>query len=1646
MKHQFQNLVLSILLVFGIAFSAFSQLEFIENKGQWPQEYGMRAKLAHGDMWLSKDKVAFVLSDFGVSKESDQKHAHSGDLRNSKEHCYTMEFLGASSKATLVGQESKPQYHNYFISKDPKQWASRASLYETALQKDIYPKIDLIWKSENDELKYEFAVKPGGNPTKIKTKYRGLDGFQIQKNGELLLRTSLGNIQEMKPIAFQMVKGKKVFVNCQFKETRKNEIGFDFPDGYNKNETLIIDPVLVFSSFSGSRSDNWGFTATPGENGTAYSGGIAFGPLFPVTTGAYQQNYMGNDTLNFSSFLSTYDIAILKYSADGKQLLYATYLGGSEAEVPSSLVVDLNNNLIVLGATSSGNFPVTASAYSRNFNGGTLISPFGQGEAELQFRQGSDILVSKLSPDGTQLLGSTFLGGSDNDGVMELPFPSDNSLVKNYGDCYRGEVLVDSLGKIYVASNTRSSNFPVLRPIQATKGAGFDGVCTILSSDLSNLEFSTFLGGNNNDGAFSLQLGKAGTLYVTGGTASTNFPTTNNGLKPSYSGSIDGFVCKFSPRIGLPSYRATYLGTNAYDQAYFVQLDKQERVYVFGQTKGNYPIVGNVYANPNSGQFIHCLSTNLDSTRFSTTFGTGDGNTNISPTAFLVDDCGRIYCSGWGGVINRLSGYSNGFTSDMPTTPDALIKNSDGSDFYIIVLEKNAVSIGFATFFGDTIRGAEHVDGGTSRFDKRGVIYQSVCAGCGGRSGFPTTPGVVSTINGSANCNNAVFKYDFSLLKARYQPSLFQACASTPIRFNSESIFASNYIWDFKDGSIVSTTKDTISHSFNQAGTYSVKLVALNRDACPNIDSLERTIVIQKPPVLLGDTLTFCSLSDTIQLPGLPNGNFLYEWTPSNFLSSSQVPNPKIIRPDSAITYSVSIRTTIGCESRASIKLSNGVLISRAKADTLKGCKPLTINFKNQSYKASESTWFWGTGDSTKSNSASLDFTFNRAGTFKVVLKAESDSACKKVDLDTIVVQVFDLPNLIDTTLLYCQTGSYVLNPGRNTGKKFEWSPSSGLNDSSLANPILLNSGIRNFQFSITDSNQCAATASIKIRDGILISKAKADTLKGCKPVDVKFLNQSFRSKMSTWFWGNGDSIQSNILSQNFVFNQSGIYKVILKVENDSACQKIDYDTLTIQVFNLPTFADTINRYCVDEIMTLKPAFNRGKQFSWSPGIDLNDSTLSNPTLEVVNRSIFQLSISDSNSCKANGKIELRDGRLKSTFSADLISPCIPAVVSLNNSSLNAQKSRWIWGNDSLEVLENEVVPIVANQPGLFKITLKVFSDTACLAVSATHRTLTIGGVPTNPIVNQIFCPGDSIVLAAVKKPGYQYGWPQFSRPFASDNSKAKIYAVDSLSFQLPVFDSLNCAGYQLFTLIPSKPKAGFEKVSLFDICFDRLNYRFTANALPATVYNWKISDSLSFSGQSFPITFARRGIYPVQLIVNQQNCRDTALVSVEINDPPLLLEPKFEFLPKLMGCNELPTLTIQNKSLGADRSFWTWNGNTTSEFEPQIPILDPQTLKLNLVVYQGLCTKSLSKEIELNPINPPNFLTQNGDGLNDVFVIKNIPKGSQLNIKNRWGNQIFNSDSYQNDWQPPSDFSTGFYLLKLPNGESCKSWIQVVR
>ena len=704
-------------------------IDFAENKGQWDARARYRADVPGGAMFLT-DK-GFVYN-YASAKDLDRIHdltcgAGKGEKDVSDEiihhHAYKVNFVGVSDKVTYTTTEKRSYYNNYFLGNDASHWAGNVGLYGKITQHNIYNGVDVVVYSKGqDALKYDFVIAPGSDPSQIALSFEGVTP-KITKEGNLLIKTSVNEITEKAPYTYQVIDGRTVPVISKYK-LNKGVLSFDLAEGYNKAYPLIIDPDLVFATYSGGTGTQsfYSFSTTYDAAGSLYAGSQAYGVGWPVSPGAFQATFAGS-----------VDVGVNKYSPDGVTLIYSTYYGGSDEDLPHAMIVNDDNELIIAGTTESTNLPTTGGAYDPTHNGGR------------------DIFITHFNATGSALLGATYIGTSQAD-ANTFSATTLTTFVTGQNTSSPTEVNFDEDGNIWVVSSTPANNFPVTaNAAQATSGGSTDGVLFQMNPTCSNLMYSTYLGGTGNDVIFGIQFNSLGNIVVCGVTQSTNFPTTAGALHSAApGGTLDGFVTMVSKSTGA-IMRSTYLGTNNTDQAVNLQVDCADNVYVLGRTQGNYPISAGVYSMANSDLFIDKLAPDLGTSLLSTRVGYAQGsNPQFFPTAFVLDICGNVYVAG-------LTSTGGSVVPGMPLTPDAFSTIPD--NFYFLALESGFSNLLFATYFG-LQNWDDHTHVGIHRLDPSGIVYHSIC--CNG-SGWPTAPSNVYCPNklNSSGQDIVSFKFNF---------------------------------------------------------------------------------------------------------------------------------------------------------------------------------------------------------------------------------------------------------------------------------------------------------------------------------------------------------------------------------------------------------------------------------------------------------------------------------------------------------------------------------------------------------------------------------------------------------------------------------------------------------------------------------------------------------------------------------------------------------------------------------------------------------------------------------------------------------------------------------------------------------------------
>ncbi len=951
-------------------------ISFLQNQNQWEENVRFRASFEGRHVLFLEDKGFTYLLSHPANVQILHEAKYRQPVQKLKMHAYKVHFENANPQKP-TGQDLLGKRHNFFQGNDPSKWAGKVASFGKVIYQNVYDGIDLLAYSQNSHFKYDFILAPNVSADAIQMRYEGIDDIKIV-GGNLIISTSVEEIIEQEPLAWQMVNGQKVMVKCQYK-IQGSKVGFHFPNGYHPNLELVIDPTVIASTVAGTADltdlGTFGHSATFDNNGNIYTAGRSYGVGYPATTGAFDLNFNGG----------VVDIGISKYNPTGTDLVYATYIGGNNEDQPHSLIADFNQRLYIYGSSNSTNYPVTGNAYQNSNSGNT------------------DIVVTVLSEDGSNLVGSSYFGGSDEDGI------NISTLNKNYGDEFRGEIIVDGQNNIFVVSSSASNNFPT------TSGAfditfnsvsgGFvnpaqDVVVFKASSDLSALYWSTYLGGDHSDIGNGIRLTDVGEVYVTGTAGHSNFPTTAGTIQSTWPGGNEcAFVAKLSANGNALLY-GTFWGTTADEHAYFIDIDEDNNVHIFGQSTGNIQVTPGTYTAGNNGRaFLSAFDAKLENLIYSTVIG--DSNTNgavdLVPVAFMVDKCNQIYFSGY---------YAVG---GLPTTSGAF--NTDGDNFYLGVLEPNAADLSFGTYFGD----AGHVDGGTSRFDKGGIVYQGVCS-CQWSGILDTNSDAWESVQVSG-CDVGVFKIDFEIETVTAAASAFpgtSGCAPYNVNFLYTGQDATSFFWDFGDGS-APTTSQNPSHTYDEAGTYIVTLAVLNANSCNATDTFHLQI-----DVLNGEsTLNEFSICDNEQfILNASTLNATYTWQDGSTAATFVTTSPGVFWVDVQLA---------GCSRRDSF-----IIVPPAGLAFDLGEDSILCDIQSWNLDASGSnatSYLWSNG----SNLPQL--TANQDGLYWV---AVTDSVgCTRrdsIDLNFSQTPSLDLGN--DTTLCYDQ--GLVINAA-TTGATYLW-------------------------------------------------------------------------------------------------------------------------------------------------------------------------------------------------------------------------------------------------------------------------------------------------------------------------------------------------------------------------------------------------------------------------------------------------------------------------------------------------------------------------------------------------------------------------------------------------------------------------------
>lgn len=867
-----------------------SRFGFIENRGQWNENAYFLARAENLNLWLGKDKIFY---DVWATHQGVEHILKSGNI-------VSMEIIGGDF-SNIEGVGEKRQKLNFIYG---SRRIAGVALYKEALARNVLPGIDVRFYYDGSRLRYDYRVKPGADPRSILLFFNGQNSISVEGR-ETALETVAGDFVHSKLFAYQIVDGETVEIDCRFKNMTNGFVGFEIGE-FDRDRELIIDP-LVFSRYFGSPGvEEIRSISRDGQN-CVYVAGSTDSPQFPTTEGVYSGIYAGKR-----------DVFVAKFCASGSELIYSTYIGGSDDDQALDIFASEAGYAYVAGATDSEDFPTSENCYSSTLSG--------------EF----DVFSLKLSPDGDALEYSTLIGGSVYDEALSI--------------------AVGDGGNAYIAGKTYSTDFPSTSGALGEENAGEqDAIICKLSADGSDLIYSTYLGGTRADQVNDIAVDAEGSVYAIGSTRSWNFPVVMGSYDIVFGGGYDAFAVKIKPEGDSLIY-STFLGGSGLDQGSGLAILPNGEAFYAGQTmSSDYPTTINAYErNYNGGFDIFFASLSADGAAvgFSTLLG---GSGDEAASSVFVDADGEPGVAGFTNSIN------------YPSTDGAFDEYFNSvQDGIITIFKSGGYALKYSTYFGGDSEDAIN----SALADSNGCVY---FAGKTLSSDLPKSPEIFSEYSGEMDgfigkiraCNAHEITVD-------EVPDV--ACAGYPIDveysvnypFNpSNTFFAllSDALGSFEQadtvGALAATeagvVKTRLRRDLPGGENYKIRIISTNPPVDPSISTSDAFKVNPAPQTLIlsGESEVCRNSSATY------SGNFVLnteaEWQTINGEIAERINDSTIVvdwttdKNAGFVSYRL-LDTTTGCYANYIIKINILSLPSATISGDLEPCSdvPQTYEFETE--------------------------------------------------------------------------------------------------------------------------------------------------------------------------------------------------------------------------------------------------------------------------------------------------------------------------------------------------------------------------------------------------------------------------------------------------------------------------------------------------------------------------------------------------------------------------------------------------------------------------------------------------------------------------------------------------------------------------
>lgn len=1112
---------------FSITDLSSQPVQFIQNAGQAPELIQYQAKASDFSFDFTGDGM-LVSGLFGENSTGNESEIHP----------LVVTLDGARSGVSIEARNQLPGHANFLIGQNESEYQRQVPWFGEIVYADILPGINLSYTGKNGILKREFQVQPGADPSQIRLKYEGAEKVVLSDNGSLLVVTRFGNLTEAAPVSYQDINGTRVNVTSVYQvDDQAGLVSFILGE-YNPEYLLIIDPYLEYSTYLGGVSDDYGMDITMDSAGNAYVTGYTSSCDFPLKkplnvnspirfNGTYCHNSRdvfvtkisqaagGNATIQFSTYLGgdssdfgrgiavdsmqniyitgdtsssdfpvmlpvqnggrlhgANDAFVTKLRADGENFWYSTYLGGNFADQANDIAVDGSNAAYITGYTVGNSplkrveeiYPVTSGAWQEAPNTDATMG---------------DAFVTKLSPTGNSIEYSTYLSGKNQD-------------VGN-------GIAVDGQGMAYVVGTTSSNNLVPGAAIpgkQKTMLGAQDAFLFKMNFAGTQPVYATYLGGSSgNDYGEAVAVDTAECAYVTGATASIDFPITTYAKQKKKgwqydSFETDAFVTKFS-KSGMDHEYSTYLGGTSNDWGYGIAVDNTGKAYVTGYTKSEsfpkYDSMKTVTYSGDQDGFLTCVNADGSNWVYSTVFGgykaetprsvvvSTDGNTTLitgwtsSPSIYNLvsgDDCGNdcfpvlnwiVQDSYWPGQPQYIGGnFSGGDTS----TFDAFVMKFGKSNLLpSFTANQTCNATPMTVLFTDTSGPAANIvqriwNFGDGNATSTGSVATPVTYTYQRSGTFQATLTLIS-YTGSAISTPVsitacppVVSANFTVNGYNNTQSVIDVPWKTTISFSgiATNFTPAGWQWSFEDGKANATVQNP-TRQFDQVKTYNVTLTALSGTCC-NSTSIRKQVRVMAPPfasftnstgsdrleICVGDVVSFNDTSTGSAVTSPPTA---WEWdmgdNSAKITTQNVTDHQYVVAGNFTVTLKASNVAGSHTTSIPYYVSVYGDALAGFEASPVTGTAPHTVNFTDMSTGVPVAwEWDFGVTPSVISSQRNSSYTYTQPGLYSVSLRVWSKCGASTTNTSTRLNYITVNAN-ISPTLLFNGTSPGLLTKYNGT-------------------------------------------------------------------------------------------------------------------------------------------------------------------------------------------------------------------------------------------------------------------------------------------------------------------------------------------------------------------------------------------------------------------------------------------------------------------------------------------------------------------------------------------------------------------------------------------------------------------------------------